>query len=96
MSAKSEKDIIAKLENLSKICTTQVEKEKLAKDFDASLKCINELLEVNTDGVNDWFYNFQMPIYEDKIKENMPDVEDILSNTPSKQNNMIRVPKFVG
>lgn len=87
---------LLKLEELSRVHASIDEFEDLENDFIASLKCIEQLNDVDTNGVQDWFYEFTTPLYADEIKQNMPSTKEILSNTPQKEDDKIVVPKFIG
>lgn len=96
MNSSQKNKTLLKLEELSRIHVNAEDSKDLENDFMSSLKCIEQLNDVDTNGVQDWFYEFTTPLYADEVKQNMPSTNEVLSNTPQKEENKIVVPKFIG
>ncbi len=91
-----DKEIILKLANLSKLKFSDLEMELITKDMNKMVDFINQLEEVNTDGIrplihmNEEFNNLR----EDEVK-GMLDQLDALSNSPIKDSTYFKLPKVL-
>lgn len=85
---------IAKLARLS---LSESEKKEYAKQLSNILGYIQQLEEVNTDGVEAMLSPSPIEtIYrEDELIENMP-IEEKLKNAPEKSGHLVKVPPVVG
>jgi len=91
-----DKKIIEKLANLSKLRFSDSEMELITKDMTKMIDFINQLDEVNTDGVkplihmNEEFNNLR----DDEVK-GMLEQSDALSNSPVKDSTYFKLPKVL-
>jgi aspartyl/glutamyl-tRNA(Asn/Gln) amidotransferase C subunit len=88
------KEMILKLERLCAMKFNDDEIKKLEVDMDESMKCINELIAINTDGVQDWFDEYELKTHSDVV-ENTLSPEELLKNTSKVYKNMIVVPNVI-
>ena len=93
---KSDKNTILKLASLSKLKFSETELELITKDMSKMIDFINELEEVNTEGVsplihmNEEFNNLR----EDEVKT-MLSQKDALENSPVKDSTYFKLPKVL-
>ena len=91
-----DKKIIEKLANLSKLRFSDSEMELITKDMTKMIDFINQLDEVNIDGVkplihmNEEFNNLR----DDEVK-GMLGQSDALSNSPVKDSTYFKLPKVL-
>ena len=91
-----DKKIIEKLAQLSKLKFSDYEMELITKDMTKMIDFINQLEEVNTDGLeplihmNEEFNNLR----EDEVKD-MLEQSDALSNSPVKDSTYFKLPKVL-
>ncbi len=87
---------VTKVAKLSRIRFSQPELENLNKELNGILHWIDQLQQVNTDGIEIFSErdNKSMPEREDVICDGNC-VEDILANAPESAHNMFAVPKVV-
>lgn len=91
-----DKKIIEKLAQLSKLKFSDSEMELITKDMTKMIDFINQLEEVNTDGLeplihmNEEFNNLR----EDEVKD-MLEQSDALSNSPVKDSTYFKLPKVL-
>tara|TARA_B100001057_G_C22729291_1_gene903067 strand:+ start:158 stop:451 length:294 start_codon:yes stop_codon:yes gene_type:complete len=91
-----DKKIIEKLADLSKLRFSDSEMELITKDMTKMIDFINQLDEVNTDGVkplihmNEEFNNLR----DDEVK-GMLEQSDALSNSPVKDSTYFKLPKVL-
>ncbi|UFX98274.1 Asp-tRNA(Asn)/Glu-tRNA(Gln) amidotransferase subunit GatC [Candidatus Gromoviella agglomerans] len=90
-----DKLILSRLEKLASIKLSIDDIAMLERSIDDALKCINVLLNVNTDGVEEFsgFYPYKCKLYSDTICD-LPSRNDVLSNA-LQDNGFILVPKFI-
>jgi len=87
---------IEKLASLSKLKFTKEELDLISKDMSKMVDFINQLDEINTEGVeplihvNEGFNNWR----EDEIRE-MLDQKEALSNSPIKDSTYFKLPKVL-
>ena len=93
---KIDKNTILKLASLSKLKFSETELELITKDMSKMIDFINELEEVNTEGVfplihmNGEFNNLR----EDEVKT-MLSQKDALENSPVKDSTYFKLPKVL-
>lgn len=85
---------ITKIEDLCAMKFDENELKKLKKDMEDSIKCIDELVLIDTTDVEDWFDLYELNTYEDKA-EDVLSPEELLKNTPKVFKNMISVPNVI-
>ena len=91
-----DKKIIDKLANLSKLRFSESEMDLITKDMTKMIDFINQLEEVNTDGIkplihmNEEFNNLR----DDEVK-GMLNQSDALSNSPVKDSTYFKLPKVL-
>jgi aspartyl-tRNA(Asn)/glutamyl-tRNA(Gln) amidotransferase subunit C len=82
--------------NLARINLTAEEKERYSAQLSDVLKYIEQLNEVNVEGVEPTAHAFPVVnVWAEDIPEPGLSVEDALRNAPEKRDNMIVVPKVV-
>ncbi len=93
---KINKEVITKLSSLSKLKFDKEETELISEDLTKMVNFINQLKELDTDGleplihVNEEINNWR----EDKLAEVL-DQEKALSNSPSKDSTYFKLPKVL-
>lgn len=91
-----DKDTVAKIARLSRISVTEEEKERLAGELNQILQWVEQLGEVQTDGVEPMTsvvaQNLRMR--EDAVTEGGCQ-EDVLKNAPESAEGFFVVPKVV-
>ena len=92
----SEDDVI-KIAVLSKLEFSDDEIESFRNDLSGILNHMEELNELDTTGVSPLFNVLDLHdvVREDKVKESLS-LEDVLKNSPDKDENFIIVPKIIG
>ena len=91
-----DKKIIDKLANLSKLRFSESEMDLITKDMTKMIDFINQLEEINTDGIkplihmNEEFNNLR----EDEVS-GMLNQSDALSNSPVKDSTYFKLPKVL-
>ena len=91
-----DKNTVKKVARLARIKTSEAETEVLAGELSKILTMIEQLSEVNTDGVEPMtsVIEMRMPEREDKVTDGgMP--EKILANAPEQTAGFFVVPKVV-
>jgi len=82
--------------NLARINLTPEEKERYAAQLGDVLKYIEQLNEVNVEGVEPTAHAFPVVnVWAEDVPEPGLSVEDALRNAPEKRDNMVVVPKVV-
>ena len=82
--------------NLARINLTPEEKERYSAQLGDVLRYIEQLNEVNVEGVEPTAHAFPVVnVWAEDIPEPGLSVEDALRNAPEKRDNMIVVPKVV-
>lgn len=91
-----DKNTVTKIARLARIKVTEEEKEVLTRELSSILKMIEELGEVNTDGVEPLTSVVQMQLFEreDKVTDGAMQ-EKILVNAPEATAGFFVVPKVV-
>ena len=91
------KDDVIKIAVLSKLEFSDDEIESFRNDLSGSLNHMEELNELDTTGVSPLFNVLDLHdvVREDKVKESLS-LEDVLKNSPDKDENFIIVPKIIG
>lgn len=87
---------VKKVARLARLRTTDAEAEKLAGELSSILKMVEQLNEVNTDGIEPMTSVIEMlaPLREDKVTDGgIP--EKILANAPEATAGFFVVPKVV-
>ena len=92
--SRTEIDHLAELSNFS---LTDEEKDSLKSDLDSIIGYISQLNELDTEGVEPTYQNFEMENVwrADEIKEQAASREALLSLAPDSQENQIKVPKVL-
>jgi aspartyl-tRNA(Asn)/glutamyl-tRNA(Gln) amidotransferase subunit C len=82
--------------NLARINLTPEEKERFSAQLGDVLKYIEQLNEVNVEGVEPTAHAFPVVnVWAEDVPEPGLSVEDALRNAPEKRDNMVVVPKVV-
>ena len=82
--------------NLARINLTPEEKERFSAQLNDVLAYIEQLNEVNVEGVEPTAHAFPVVnVWSEDIPEPGLSVEDALRNAPEKRDNMVVVPKVV-
>mgnify|MGYP003599530649 FL=1 len=91
------KDDVIKIAVLSKLEFNDDEIESFRNDLSGILNHMEELNELDTAGVSPLFNVLDLHdvVREDKVKESLS-LEDVLKNSPDKDENFIIVPKIIG
>ena len=91
------KDDVIKIAVLSKLEFSDDEIESFRNDLSGILNHMEELNELDTAGVSPLFNVLDLHdvVREDKVKESLS-LEDVLKNSPDKDENFIIVPKIIG
>ena len=92
--AKLNKDVIKTLTKLSRIQCTEEEQEALLQDLQKIVAYIEQLEEVDTEGIppcNHVLEEIVNVMREDEVGETLPR-EEFLKNAPDQVGGMIRVP----
>lgn len=91
-----DKNTVTKIARLARIKVTEEEKEVLTRELGSILKMIEELGEVNTDGVEPLTSVVQMQLFEREDKVTDGAMQDkILVNAPEATAGFFVVPKVV-
>jgi aspartyl-tRNA(Asn)/glutamyl-tRNA(Gln) amidotransferase subunit C len=90
------KDLILKLEKLSRLELSETERTAIQKDLGNILVMVDKLNELNTDGVEPLVYisEEENPLRDDEIKHQVSRVE-ALKNAPNTDGEFFRVPKMI-
>lgn len=90
------KEEVTRVSGLAKIAIKDNEIDGVIKDLTKILDFVEELDEVNCDGVSPIYdITTEQIIERDDIVNENNNVEDLLSNAPSKMHNMFAIKKFV-
>jgi aspartyl-tRNA(Asn)/glutamyl-tRNA(Gln) amidotransferase subunit C len=82
--------------NLARINLTSEEKERFSAQLNDVLAYIEQLNEVNVEGVEPTAHAFPVVnVWSEDVPEPGLSVEDALRNAPEKRDNMVVVPKVV-
>ncbi len=94
---KINKSTVERLAELSKLDFSEKEKEEMVKDFKKIVGFVDQLREVDTEGVEPLIYvnETSTNIMRDDKVEKMLSREDALKNAPNKDTSYIRVPKVL-
>jgi len=89
--------LLTKLENLSFLKISDDKREEIIKQLSEIVNFVDNLSELNTDGVDE---NFTMndnatPLREDIINSSVSISEDILQHAPNSADNFFIVPKII-
>lgn len=89
-------DTIDQLAHLARLEFDKESKEAIKKDINRMLAFVNQLNEINTDGVEPLIYmSSESNIYrEDEVKKEIGSKE-ALKNAPKKDSDFFKVPKVV-
>jgi aspartyl-tRNA(Asn)/glutamyl-tRNA(Gln) amidotransferase subunit C len=88
--------LVEKLANLSKLEFDAEGKEAIRKDLTQMLSFMEKLNELDTGGIEPLIYiNEDINVFRDDIVHYPINREEALGNAPLKDENYIRVPKFV-
>ena len=88
-------DIVEKVAQLAKLKLTEEEKEAIGKHLMSILEFVNQLNEVNTEGVDSvWDVRKETPLREDIPKREFSQ-EKALANAPERENGFFVVPKIL-
>ena len=93
---KFDKDTVARVARLARIATTDDEQERLAEELSAILEWIDELGEVDTDGVEPMTSVVAMTLKSrrDEVTDGSI-ADDITANAPASARGFFVVPKVV-
>jgi aspartyl-tRNA(Asn)/glutamyl-tRNA(Gln) amidotransferase subunit C len=88
--------LILKLENLSRLELSEVERDKLAGSLNDILKMVDKLNELNTAGVEPLVYiNEDSSILREDVVKNQVSRQDALKNAPDHNGTYFKVPKVI-
>lgn len=90
------KEEVEKAANLARLNLSDGEAENYAGELNAILKHVDQLAEVNTDGVKATFHavDNNKALREDVVVESLSN-EEALSNAPEKGEGCFKVPKVI-
>ena len=90
------KDLILKLEKLSRLELSETERSAIQKDLGNILGMVDKLNELNTDGVEPLVYisEEENTLRDDEIKHQVTR-EEALKNAPNADGSFFRVPKMI-
>jgi aspartyl-tRNA(Asn)/glutamyl-tRNA(Gln) amidotransferase subunit C len=91
-----DRNLILKLENLTRLELSETERIKLQGSLNDILKMVDKLNEVNTEGVEPLVYvNDEITsLREDKVNHELTQ-KDALSNAPNHNGKYFKVPKVI-
>jgi aspartyl-tRNA(Asn)/glutamyl-tRNA(Gln) amidotransferase subunit C len=91
-----DRNLILKLENLTRLELSETERTKLQGSLNDILKMVDKLNEVNTEGVEPLVYvNDEITsLREDKVNHELTQ-KDALSNAPNHNGKYFKVPKVI-
>ncbi len=91
-----DRNLILKLENLTRLELSETERVKLTGSLNDILAMVDKLKEVNTEGVAPLVYINEEPqiLREDVVKNQLPRKE-VLSNAPDHNGVYFKVPKVI-
>ena len=93
---KADRNLILKLENLSRLELTDTEREKLQGSLSDILTMVEKLEELNTEGVEPLVYiNEEVTILREDIVKNQLSQSDALKNAPDHNKTHFKVPKVI-
>ncbi len=93
---KADRNLILKLENLSRLELTDTEREKLQGSLSDILTMVEKLEELNTEGVEPLVYiNEEVSILREDIVKNQLSQSDALKNAPDHNKTHFKVPKVI-
>jgi aspartyl-tRNA(Asn)/glutamyl-tRNA(Gln) amidotransferase subunit C len=88
-------DVVEKVAQLARLKLTEEEKETIGKQLMSILEFVNQLNEVNTEGVDAvWDGQEGTPLREDVPKREFSQ-EKALANAPERENGFFVVPKIL-
>ncbi len=91
--------LVAHIANLANIPVTKAEEEKLASGFVTTLKVVDQLMDVDTSGVEPTHQvtGLENVLREDEVdEERMFTQEEALSNASNKHDGYFVVPQLIG
>ena len=93
---KIDKDLVLKLEKLSRLELSETEREQIQSDLNKILKMVEKLDELDTKNVEPLLHvsEGQNVLREDEIK-NQISREEALSNAPKSDEKYFKVPKVI-
>ena len=91
-----DKKTVDRIATLAKLTFDEEEKNEITNDLNKMLSFVDQLNEVDTEGVDPLIYMLdeQTPLREDQIIQSISQ-EDALSNAPEKDTDFIKVPKVL-
>lgn len=91
-----DKETVAKIANLARINVPEEKRESLAKELNNILVWVDQLSEVNTDGVEPMTSVVSQPLIrrEDKVTDGGYR-DQILANAPTSEHGFFAVPKVL-
>ena len=93
---KADRNLILKLENLSRLELTDTEREKLQGSLSDILTMVEKLEELNTEGVEPLVYiNEEVSILREDVVKNQLSQSDALKNAPDHNKTHFKVPKVI-
>lgn len=91
-----DRNLILKLENLTRLELSEAEREKLTGSLNDILKMVDKLQEVNTEGVQPLVYiNEEAQILRDDMVKNQLSRKEALANAPDHNGVYFKVPKVI-
>jgi aspartyl-tRNA(Asn)/glutamyl-tRNA(Gln) amidotransferase subunit C len=91
-----DRDLILKLENLTRLELSEAERGKLMGSLNDILTMVDKLKEVNTEGVSPLVYiNEEPQVLREDIVKNQLTRKDALSNAPDHNGIYFKVPKVI-
>lgn len=93
---KIDKQLILKLEHLARLELSEAERTQLTGDLNNILDMVEQLKEVNTDGVDPLIYITEHSnVLREDIVKNQVNRIDALKNAPDKNDAYFKVPKVI-
>lgn len=91
-----DRNLILKLENLARLELTEGEREKLQGSLTDILKMVDQLNELDTEGVEPLVYiNEDVNVLREDIVKNQLSQKDALLNAPDHNATYFKVPKVI-
>ncbi len=91
-----DKELILKLEKLSRLKLSETERERIQGDLNNILKMVEKLEELDTEGVEPLLHisNGENVLREDEIRNQLSKKEALL-NSPTQDEDYFKVPKVI-
>jgi len=90
-------DEVKKVAELARLEITDAELETMARQLSAIVDYINQLQEVNTDGVEPLAHALDLhDVFRDDVTGQSLSEDEVLANAPARKDNFYRVPAVFG